>query len=259
MYTLGYSFRPWQDAKAIADGAVDPRPTSARRRASTASTGRSASVTASCAPQWSTPRRALDRRGRARRHRRDRAVHVRLPVHVQRLLPLRRGLHAASSPGREHFRGRIVHPRKWTDDVDYAGKRVVVIGSGATAVTLVPALAQTRGARDDAPAIAELHRVAARRRTRSRLRCARLLPRSSAYAIVRWKNVLLTMASFQLSRRRPRADEGADSQRRRAPAAAPASTSTRTSRRATTRGISGCASSRTATCSTRSAPAARRS
>ena len=46
-------------------------------------------------------------------------------------------------PGVERFAGRIVHPQYWTDDVDYAGKRVVVIGSGATAVTLVPAMAKT--------------------------------------------------------------------------------------------------------------------
>jgi len=45
-------------------------------------------------------------------------------------------------PGRERFRGRIVHPQLWTPDIDYAGKRVVVIGSGATAVTLVPEMAK---------------------------------------------------------------------------------------------------------------------
>ena len=46
-------------------------------------------------------------------------------------------------PGSERFAGRIVHPQQWPEDLDYAGKRVVVIGSGATAVTLVPALAET--------------------------------------------------------------------------------------------------------------------
>ena len=45
--------------------------------------------------------------------------------------------------GHERFAGRIVHPQKWTEDIDYAGKRVVVIGSGATAVTLVPEMAKT--------------------------------------------------------------------------------------------------------------------
>ncbi|QHA08872.1 NAD(P)-binding protein [Streptomyces broussonetiae] len=47
--------------------------------------------------------------------------------------------------GRERFRGRIVHPQHWPEDLDHSGKRVVVIGSGATAVTLVPALAETAG------------------------------------------------------------------------------------------------------------------
>jgi cation diffusion facilitator CzcD-associated flavoprotein CzcO len=45
-------------------------------------------------------------------------------------------------PGSERFEGRIVHPQHWTDDIDYAGKRAIVIGSGATAVTLVPAMAK---------------------------------------------------------------------------------------------------------------------
>ncbi len=45
-------------------------------------------------------------------------------------------------PGVERFAGRIVHPQQWPDDLDYADKRVVVIGSGATAVTLVPAMAE---------------------------------------------------------------------------------------------------------------------
>ena len=45
-------------------------------------------------------------------------------------------------PGTERFAGRIVHPQRWTEDIDYAGKRVVVIGSGATAVTLVPSMAE---------------------------------------------------------------------------------------------------------------------
>src|SRR6201994_509801 len=45
-------------------------------------------------------------------------------------------------PDMAKFKGRIVHPQSWPDDLDYAGKRVVVIGSGATAATLIPALAK---------------------------------------------------------------------------------------------------------------------
>jgi len=106
-------------------------------------------------------------------------------------------------PGMDRFRGQIVHPQHWDQDLDYAGKRVIVIGSGATAVTLVPAMARSAGH------VTMLQRsptyivsLPAEDPIAHFLR--RHLPAKLAYAIVRWKNVLLTMASFQLSRRRPR-------------------------------------------------------
>lgn len=53
--------------------------------------------------------------------------------------------HMPTWPGMECFTGRLVHPQEWPDDLDYTGKRVIVIGSGATAVTLVPAMAEQAG------------------------------------------------------------------------------------------------------------------
>ncbi len=104
--------------------------------------------------------------------------------------------------GTERFPGPIVHPQHWPEDLDYAGKRVVVIGSGATAVTLVPSLAE------QAEHVTMLQRsptyivsLPAEDPIANGLR--RLLPAKVAYSIVRWKNVLLQLASFQLSRRRP--------------------------------------------------------
>jgi cation diffusion facilitator CzcD-associated flavoprotein CzcO len=104
--------------------------------------------------------------------------------------------------GIERFGGRIVHPQHWSDDVDYDGKRVVVIGSGATAVTLIPAIAES------AEHVTMLQRspsyvvsLPAEDPIANLLR--RLLPAKLAYSIVRWKNVLVTMLVFQLSRRRP--------------------------------------------------------
>jgi cation diffusion facilitator CzcD-associated flavoprotein CzcO len=105
--------------------------------------------------------------------------------------------------GTERFAGRIVHPQHWPEDIDYAGKRVVVIGSGATAVTLVPALAKraahvTMLQRSPSYVISLPGEDPVARALR------RVLPTRLVYSIVRWKNVLLTMLSFQLSRRRPR-------------------------------------------------------
>ena len=80
-------------------------------------------------------------------------------------------------PGAGRFRGRIVHPQAWPEDLDYAGKRVVIIGSGATAVTLVPALTEDREPRHDAAAFADLCRFDARARRRSQTGCGAFCPR----------------------------------------------------------------------------------
>jgi monooxygenase len=109
--------------------------------------------------------------------------------------------------GTDRFNGTIVHPQHWSDDIDYEGKRVVVIGSGATAVTLVPAMAKkaahvTMLQRSPTyiislPGVDPIANVV-----------RRLLPSKAAYTVVRWKNVLITLGFFQLSRRRPRFVKG---------------------------------------------------
>jgi cation diffusion facilitator CzcD-associated flavoprotein CzcO len=104
--------------------------------------------------------------------------------------------------GTEDFAGRIVHPQHWPHDLDYAGKRVVVIGSGATAVTLVPAMAET------AEHVTMLQRsptyIAARpARDQLGAKLTRRLGARGGYAVTRWKNVALGTWFYQLSRRRP--------------------------------------------------------
>jgi monooxygenase len=105
--------------------------------------------------------------------------------------------------GAERFRGTVVHPQHWPEDLDYYGKRVVVIGSGATAITLVPAMA------DRATKVTMLQRsptyvvsLPGVEPLAPLLR--RFLPEQTVYAITRWKNVLITSLSYQLSRRAPR-------------------------------------------------------
>ena len=107
-------------------------------------------------------------------------------------------------PGMERFAGRIVHPQKWPEDLRYAGKRVVVIGSGATAVTLVPAMAET------AAHVVMLQRsptyiVARPSEETMAKRFGRWLPARLTHAIVRWKNIALQLYLFRLSRRKPAA------------------------------------------------------
>src|SRR5689334_5413107 len=141
MFTLGYSFRPWTESKAIADG-----PSILKYVEDTA---REYGVDRHIRYQhrvvhaaWSSKDAAWTvevERGAAKER-------TRLTCNFLYMAAGYYNYAEGYSPafaGMERFGGRIVHPQKWTPDVAYAGKRVVVIGSGATAVTLVPELAKT--------------------------------------------------------------------------------------------------------------------
>ncbi len=113
-----------------------------------------------------------------------------------------RGGYRAEIPGLDRFHGRVVHPQEWPDDLDVAGQRVVVIGSGATAMTLVPALAGT------AAHVTMLQRsptyVVARPdvdKVANRLR--RVLPERAAYAITRRKNIAMQQFFYGRTRTQP--------------------------------------------------------
>jgi monooxygenase len=104
-------------------------------------------------------------------------------------------------PGSASFEGTILHPQHWPEDLDYAGKRVVVIGSGATAVTLVPAMA---GTAEHVTMLQRSPSYVLSRPGRDRLATALdRLPTRLSYPVVRWANILMTVGSYQLARRRP--------------------------------------------------------
>jgi cation diffusion facilitator CzcD-associated flavoprotein CzcO len=110
--------------------------------------------------------------------------------------------HEANLPGRANFTGTIVHPQFWPADLDYTGKQVVVIGSGATAVTMVPAMA------DRAAHVTMLQRTPTwyiARPARDGLANAlrKVLPARIAYALTRYKNVRLQNLLYKRSRSAP--------------------------------------------------------
>jgi cation diffusion facilitator CzcD-associated flavoprotein CzcO len=104
--------------------------------------------------------------------------------------------------GESAFRGRVVHPQFWPDDMDISGKTVAVIGSGATAVTLVPALAE-KGAHVTMVQRSPSYIVSRPSRDGIARFLQRILPARSADAVVRWKNVLLTSFFYAQARRSP--------------------------------------------------------
>ena len=111
--------------------------------------------------------------------------------------------HDAQLPGLQNFGGRVVHPQFWPADLDYVGKNVVVIGSGATAVTLVPAMA------DKAASVTMLQRTptwmaSGPRQDKWAQRLRQWLPEKLAYFLTRQKNIMLRSYFFGLSRRNPK-------------------------------------------------------
>jgi len=105
-------------------------------------------------------------------------------------------------PGIEHFTGPLIHPQQWPEDLDYAGKQVVVIGSGATAVTLIPALAE------QAAHVTMLQRsptyIVARPSSVDGTRgIHRVLPATLVHRLARWRSILFGIYFYSLTRRRP--------------------------------------------------------
>lgn len=200
MYTLGYPFHPWKGAKAIADG---PSILSYIRETST-KFGIDPHIRFQhriVAARWSSAdsRWTLDVEvGEQRRVQTFRCAFLYLCAGYYRY----DAAHVPAFRDLEQFRGPIVHPQWWPADLDYTGKRVVVIGSGATAVTLVPALAER------AAHVTMLQRSPtyyASRPERDLLADAirAVLPARLAHGLVRGKNVVLGMAFYQFCRRFP--------------------------------------------------------
>ena len=198
MHTLGYRFRPWTQAKVIADGPSILH--YVRQTAADAGIGEHIrfghrviqASWSSAAARWTVQ-----------------AAHGTETVTMTcGFLLMCSGYYRYDEgylpafAGIVDFRGTVVHPQHWPAELDYAGQRVVVIGSGATAVTLVPAMAETAGH------VTMLQRsptyilpMPAEDVIAVRLRA--LLGTRRGYAVTRWKNVLLMTAFYKLSRRRP--------------------------------------------------------
>jgi monooxygenase len=141
MFTLGYSFRPWDDDDAIADGPAILR----YIRDTAAAEGIDRHIRFHhrvVAADWSS----AEGRWHVTAERTDTGTTVELTCgflfSCTGYYRYDHG-HEPAFAGRDDFAGTIVHPQAWPADLDHAGRRIVVIGSGATAVTLVPALAET--------------------------------------------------------------------------------------------------------------------
>ena len=155
-------------------------------------------------------------------------------------------------PGIEDFKGEVVHPQHWPDDFDYAGKRLVVIGSGATAVSMIPSLTEK------AAHVTMLQRtpsylISATRIEPTAIAVRKVLPLRVAHWIVRWRNRVVRRTRVGGCPKGTASSASACFGASRSATCPRATTSTPISSRHTTRGISGCASSSAPICTRRSA------
>ena len=214
MFTLGYSFKPWLEAKAIADG---PQILNYVRETA-AENGIDRKIRFNHRVKrasWSTP----DARWTVEAERKTGEGATEIVRLTCNFLFMCSGYYRYEDgytpefAGRDNFAGRIVHPQKWPEDLDYKGKRVVVIGSGATAVTLVPEMARK------AAHVTMLQRSPtyvvsrpAQDPVANKLR--RNLPSKLAYHLIRWRNVMWGMYFFQLEPAQAGAGQATDPRRR---------------------------------------------
>ena len=199
MHTLGFDFKPWTAEKAIADG---PSIMSYLRETihehGLAEHIRLGHRVRSA--EWDSPTArwtvTVDRSDGASATVRSRFVFMCAGYYSYE------AGHQPAFPGVERFRGAVVHPQHWPSDFDHAGKRIVVIGSGATAMTIVPAMADT------AAHVTMLQRtptwvVAAPDRDRIANALRQVLPDAVAYRIVRWKNTRFQQLLYARTRSHP--------------------------------------------------------
>ena len=203
MHTLGYSFKPWLDAKAIADGpairdyikesaaefGVDQHIHYQRKVVAAAWDSTTAKWTLTLENTSSDERRETE------------ILTCNFIYSCTGYYRYDQG-YTPEFPDVEQFKGQLIHPQLWPEDLDYADKNVVVIGSGATAITVVPEMAKT------AKHVTMLQRsptyvVSRPGRDPFALRMNRWLPSKLAYLVTRWKNVSMQALIYQYSRRRP--------------------------------------------------------
>lgn len=202
MYTLGFPFSPWENPKAIADGpsilqyiqatakkfGIDKKIQYNHKALDASWSDAEKMWTLAIAPHEAVSRPELK---------------CRFLFMCSGYYDYEKGYEPAFA-GSENFKGQIIHPQKWTPDIRYENKKVVIIGSGATAVTLVPELAKKAAmvymlqrSPTYVVTMPSVDKVAQFFR--------KIFPEKTAYHLIRWKNILLALAFYKAARRWPRA------------------------------------------------------
>ncbi len=200
MYTYSYGFKPWKDKSTIADGhkiLSYIREAAAEYNVEQRIRYQHKVVAA----DWSTTEKRWLVTAERGNTGEQVTINCKFLFHCSGYYDYEQG-YTPEFSGSETFSGQIIHAQHWPEDLDYRGKRVVVIGSGATAVTLVPTMSK------DTASLVMLQRtptyianVPAEDPWGLALR--KWLPKSWVFRLIRWKKVLFQIYVYQLSRQKP--------------------------------------------------------
>jgi len=200
MHTLGYNFKPWRESKAIADG-----PSILSYIRETAAENdiekniRYGQLVKKAS--WSSSEAAWTIEAQCERSGETVVTRCNSILMCAGYYSYEKG-YTPEIAGREQFRGEIIHPQDWPESLDYRDKKMVVIGSGATAVTLIPEIA------GEASHVVMLQRsptymVSAPDEDRIANFLRKVLPEKTAYAITRWKNIRFQQMVYRRTRTAP--------------------------------------------------------
>ncbi len=201
MYTLGFSFNPWKDPKAIADGPaiLSYIKDTARKFGIDEKIQYHHKVVNA---DWSSEEEVWTITIEDNEHIEDSQIQCNFLFMCSGYYCYESG-YTPAFPNSEAFKGRILHPQKWDASLDYTDKNVVIIGSGATAVTLVPEMSKR------ARKVTMLQRSPSYIMNLPREDAVanffkKILPAKVAHSFARWKNILMSMFLYNISKKRPK-------------------------------------------------------
>lgn len=202
MYTLGFPFNPWENPKAIADGpailqyikdtaakfGIDKKIQFNHKVIDASWNDDEKMWTLKIAPHEKVPHETLK---------------CKFLIMCSGYYNYENG-YTPEFPGVENFKGKVVHPQKWTSDIDYENKKVIIIGSGATAVTLVPEMAK-KAAKVIMLQRSPTYIMSLPSTDKVAEFLKKILPQKTAYSLIRWKNILLSIFLYNASKKYPKA------------------------------------------------------
>lgn len=202
MYTLGFPFNPWSNPKAIADGSAILqyiKDTAAKFGIDKKIKFNHKVVDAS----WSDAEKLWTLKIAPHEGVQHETLKCKFLTMCSGYYNYENG-YTPEFPGIENYKGKVVHPQKWTSDIDYENKKVVIIGSGATAVTLVPEMAK-KAAKVTMLQRSPTYIMSLPSVDKVAEFFKKILPEKAAYAVIRWKNVFLSIFLYNASKKYPKA------------------------------------------------------